>query len=270
MSDINEALKTALAEGAKAAPVHDLPGGGIGIVVPDGYTLEKVAPLEPALTRIHQGVLLHTLDSFLAYVERYKGADTQIFAEPGFLAQGQRPIVTAVIDYHGVDRPDYAAHIASYQPRYSDQWQRWHKACAAPLKQAEFAEFIEEVRADIREPTAAQLLDIVRTFKASKRVEFDSVVYQPNGDVRLAYDERTEQKGSSGALPEQMRLGIPVYFRGAHYEVPVLVRYRVGDGAVKFSLKIDRGDVIEDAAFNAIAIDIEARTGIAPYIGRRQ
>ncbi len=268
-TNIIDNLATALAAGAQKAPAHDMPAGGTALIVPQGYRVEKLPPLEdPIPARIYQGVTLHDRDSFVAYVNRYKSEATRIFAEPGFLAGGQARVV-GVLDYHKPQTADYGKHTATYSPRYSDQWQRWQRACAQTMKQAEFAEFIEEVRADIVDPDAAKLLDIVRTFKASKKVEFDSVVYQPNGDVKLTYDERTEQKGTSGSLPEQMKIGIPVYFRGSAYAVNVLVRYKVANGAVAFALKIDRGDLIEDTAFGELTKAIGEATGIDCYLGRR-
>lgn len=260
-------LQTALDHVASKLPEHDTPDGGKALIVPYNYKVERINPVEPPLPRIKQSVTMHDRDSLIAYLMRFKTENTQLFAEPGFLANGQAHI-SAVIDYHAPSKPDRLSHSANYLPRYSDQWQRWAMACKAPMKQAQFAEFVEECRADIVEPEAAKLLDIVRTFKASKKVEFDSVVYQPNGDVRLGYDERTEQKGSSGALPEQMKLGIPVYFRGTVYAVPVFVRYRVADGAVQFQLKMDRADVIEDAAFGELTSAISEATGIGVYLGR--
>jgi len=263
-----QTLETALNIVATRAPSHDTPDGGKLVIVPDGYRTERIGPLEPPLPRIRQAVTLHDKDSFVAYVKRYQSSATRIFAEPGFLSGGQAH-VTAVFDYHEKDNAAYGVHSAKYCPRYSDQWNRWQKACSQPMKQAEFAEFIEEVRADIREPEAAKLLDVVRTFKASKRVEFDSVVYQSNGDVKLVYDERTQQTGASGALPEMMKLGIPVYFRGEAYAVPVFVRYKVGGGAVAFQIKPDRSDLIEDAAFTELAAKIGEAVGIDVYLGRR-
>lgn len=264
--DTNNNVETALNAVASRAPAHEMPDGGKIVIVPDGYRAERVEPLMPAL--IKQAVFMHDSDSFVSYVERFATDATRIFAEPGFLAGGQARVV-AVIDYHEPRKADHGRHVVTYAPRYSEQWQRWVAACAAPMRQAQFAEFIEEVRADIREPDAALLLDIVRTFKASKRVEFDSVVYQPNGDVKLGYEERTEQRGSSGSLPEQMKLGIPVYFRGAPYAVPVFVRYRVDSGAVVFSLKLDRSDIIEESAFAELTGAVHEATGIDVYLGRR-
>lgn len=252
----------------RAAP-HLTPTGGQAFVLPQGYSVKELPPIDPLLTFIKQAVTFHDSDSFCSYVNEFKGRGTRLFAEPGFLSSGGAH-VTAVFDYHEptafVGR---CAHVAKYVPRHSEQWERWTKVCAAAMKQAEFAEFVEETRADIRAPDAAKLLDIVRTFKASRKVDFDSVTYQPNGDVVLNYSDKTEQKGTSGALPETMTLGIPVYFRGTVYAVPMFIRYRVGGGAVGFQLKMDRADVIEDAAFGELSQTISEAVSMPVHLGRR-
>lgn len=264
-----ETVKALVDLGRQGSPAQEKPDGGFVLVVPTDARVHDIPPLEPKLTRVRQHVTLHDSDSFVSYVNRYKSEKTRLFAEPGFLASGGKARITAAIDYHLPDGPEHVVHLATYAPRYSEQWERWHKACEEPFRQAEFAEFIEETRADIREPSAAQLLDIVRTFKASKKAEFDSLTYQPNGSVKLVYDERvTQQTGSSGELPEQMTLGIPVYFRGTIYAVPVFVRYRVVQAAVVFQLKLDRADVIEDEAFGELTDAIAKATEIEVYLGR--
>lgn len=268
-----ETLETFIsALGANRAPIAT-PDGGWAVSVPSGYKLEKIEPLEKVLTRIRQSVTMHDRESFIEYINRFKHGETQIFAEPGFLAGGTAH-VTAVIDYHKpagdglneLETPGRNAHIVKYVPRYSDQWKRWSSA-TAPLTQAEFAEFIEENRLDIREPAAASLLDIVRTFKSNKKVAYNSVVYQSNGDVRLGYEETTD-KSTSSVLPEQLVLGIPVYFRGPVYAVPVFIRYRVSNGGVVFQLKMDRADLIEDDAFTATTGAIATGTSIGIYLGK--
>lgn len=245
--------------------VFELADGRRIAVVPAETKTIDLPPLHPAV--IVQKVVLHDADSFVSYVNRYKHDGTRMFAVPGFLTSADSGSITAVFDYHTPDSPKSWRHTAVYAPRYSEQWDRWSKLDGALLKQAAFAELIEETRADIREPTAAQLMDVVRTFKANKKIDFDSVVYQPNGDVTLGYSEKTEQTGASGRLPEQMTLGIPVYFRGTVYAVPVLVRYRVESGAVNFSLKRDRPDRIEDDAFQELLTTIAEKVGIEAYQG---
>ena len=182
-----EAIKELVRMGTHPPATVPTADGGQAVIIPDGYSAERFAPLEPPLPRIRQAITLHDAASFIAYVNRYKTAETRLFAEPGFLASGQAHVV-AVIDYHEPDKAKYGVHVANYAPRYSDQWRFWQKHCNAPLKQVAFAELIEEARAEIRNPEAAQLLDIVRTFKANKKIDFDSVVYQPGGDVRLTYN----------------------------------------------------------------------------------
>lgn len=259
-----DAINALLDRGAVNAPAIDTPDGGKAIAVPATHRMHELRPAWPKLERIRQSVTLHDQASFSAYVNRYKTDRTRLFAEPGFLANGNAH-VTAVIDYHAPDHPDYGAHVATYRPRYSDQWKRW--TAIGDMGQAEFAEWIEDNRTDIRTPEAAQLLDIVRTFKASKSTEFDSVVYMPNGDTTLAYSEKTTQKGSV-AMPTELKLGIPCYFRGTIYSVPVLVKYRVGGGKVTFSMKVDRADIIEDAAFQEATKAIGESTAIEVYLGK--
>ena len=261
-----ETLERALSIAMSRAPSHDTPDGGKLVIIPKGYQVENVSPLEKPLPRIVQSVTFHDRDSFVSYVNRYKSSATRLFAAPGFLDSGGA-VVTAIIDYHEADTPAYGVHVATYRPRYSEQWKTWERAASAPMRQAEFAEFIEENRADVSAPEAAVLLDIIRTFKASRKIEFDSVVYQPNGDVKLAYEDKTQQ--GTSVLPEKMQLGIPVYFRGTRYAVPVFIRYKVGSGVVQFQLKLDRPDVIEDEAFSELTSDISDKTGIEVYLGRR-
>lgn len=266
----SEAMKTAYDLGAALAPAIDTPNGGKAIVVPGNYKLEQIAPLELPLTRIRQSVTLFDTPSFVAYVNRFKTDNTRIFAEPGFIADGGKAIITAVFDYHGGPAtPDRLGHKAIYRPRYSDEWTVWSPV--QKLAQVAFAEFVEENRADITEPSAAQMLDLIRTFKATRKIDYDSVVYNANGDVTLGYSEKSEASGAKGTttvMPEKVKIGIPVYFRGPKYAIEIFIRYRVNPGAVVFELKPDRVDIIENAAFTELCTDIGKEVGIDPYLGR--
>jgi hypothetical protein len=265
----------------------DTPDGGFAVPLPPGYNLHKVNALEPPLTHIKQSVTLHDRDSFIGYVNEFKRPISRIFAEPGFLSDKQVPAIIAVLDYHdargeavaadgvveSAPQPMRASHVAAYSPRYSDQWKRWTEACAEPLTQVEFAELIEECREDIREPLAAELLDIVRTFKVSKKTNYDSLVYQRDGSVKLDFSDQVDKSGSAVLLPEQLTLGIPVFYRGSLFAVPIFIRFKVSQG-VQFSLKIDRADRFEDEAFigggehRGLAGEIAEATGVPLHIGR--
>lgn len=277
----NEALKTAIDQGARAAPPIVLPDGGKAVLVPDGYSLQKFGPVSPptsvraAPDRIVQNVQMHDAASFVGYVNTFKCEHTRLFAEPGFLASGQAKVM-AVLDYHAPQsNGDHCTHVATYLPRYSDQWKRWHAACKEALTQDAFAEFVEENMADIREPSAASLLDVINNFKAVRKVAYSSVKARASGSFTIGHEDNTEMTGQV-TLPEKFKLGIPVYFRDVLFPVSVWLRYRVGGaGGVRFQLQIDRPDVIEDEAFSRVVARIGAAegsegggTGIAVLLGR--
>lgn len=249
-----------------------LPNGGQGYMLPPDWVLKEVPPVDPPLSSfIKQRVIMHDAPSFIDYVNEFKSDASRVFAEPGFMNPNGQAQFGAAIDYHtplkgGPGVANRVLHTALFQPRYSDAWNRWRHVCGRPLKQLEFCELIEECRQDIRTPDAASLLDIVRTFKATKRTDYDSLTYQTDGTVKLHYSENVDKQGSS-VLPEKLLLGIPVYYRDERYEVGVWVRYSVGGGGVGFSLKLDREDLIEEAAFAGMAEKIREGVGLPLHMG---
>lgn len=264
----SDTLESIFAKGVSAAQKKpfDMPDGGLGFLVPDGYKLEKVPPLEKPLPRIRQNVNFTDIDSFVAYVNKYKDERTVIFALPGHQSPSGKASFIAYLDYHKTGEAQYISHVAHFHPPYSEQWKRWTKT--GVLKQAEFAEFIEENRKDIAKPEAASLLDIVSKFRAKKTVDFDSVVYQQTGDLSIGYSEKTEHAGKPGVvIPAQLELGIPVFFKGTLYSVPIFLRFQMQEAAVVFKLKVDRADYIEQDAFDAIAKGIVEQTEVAVWVG---
>lgn len=266
MSLSPEAIQTLINHGAVTLRSVEAPDGGTVVVVPEGFRTEHLRPLDRPLTRMVQKVEMFDLGSFVAYVNAFKTPTTRIFGVPAHLGRGAAEFV-AVLDYHGAqDKPAYAENRATFTLRHSEQWLRWTRA--QPMAQVAFAEFIEENRKDIVSPDSALLLDIVSKFRASRKQDYDSVVYQANGDVTVAWSEKTENAGKPGvAVPTELGLGIPVYFKGELYSVPVLMRYRLADGKLTFSIKVDRPDYIEQAAFDDTADKIATATDLLPFIG---
>lgn len=274
MADNNQVTAAALAKAIEigfesAHRSYETADGITHVPLPPNWSVEEIRPQDLPLHHIRQRVTVYDEASFIAYLKEYQLPSTRIFGFPGFMASnGGQPMIKAVIDYHGKDAPDRCDHSVVFQPRYSDYWARWIKGvCTRSLSQAEFVEHIEENRNDVADPTAARMLDIINNFKASKKSEFTSIIRLSNGDVTLVHDEKTEQQGSSGPVPEVMSLGIPVFFNGPRYAVPLWIRFRVGGGAVKFQLKAEMADRIEADAFNDISKRITEATGIPVYLG---
>lgn len=261
-----DALAKAFELGAMRSPVYDTPDGGYAVLVPPGYDLETVPPLDRPLTHIHQTTTLLDMDSFNDYVVHFKTPATRIFAVPGYLNSGIAQF-RAAMDFHETsDKAGYGHHNAIYQPPYSEEWKRWTKA--GVMKQAEFAEFIEENRRDIVTPDAANLLDLVRRFKATKKQDYDSLVYQPDGSTAINWVDKTTSATGVIPVPETLKLGIPVFFQGARYEINVFMRYKLTEGILAFTIKVDRPDYAEQTAFDVIKNEIANATGLRVYLGK--
>lgn len=252
-------------EAVKHREPISLPNGSVGIILPKDHNLHEAAPKDVPLTHVKQKVTLYDEASFVEYVNAFKTEHTRVFGLPGFVKG--TPYVAAIFDYHKPQKgPDRTDHIAVFKPQYSEQWNVWRHNTGDEISQHEFAEFIEEKRADIVTPSAAELIDLIQNFKASKKVEFDSVTYQPNGDIKIGYEERTTSNGAID-VPDKLTIGIPIYFMGDAYSINVLMRYRMATGAVKFVLKMDRPDIMEADAFNSILNSIKTGTDLPMHIG---
>lgn len=257
-------------DNAVAGKKLELPGDKVGILVPKGMSLETHEPRWPTLQRVSAARTFYDRASFCDYVKTFSDDRTRLFALPAHLSGGREATVTAIFDDHLPSKPEYGAHTAKLVLQFSEEWRAWTAAASNKFTQHEFAEWIEERRRDIASPSAAEMLDLVRNFKASRKVQFDSVAYQENGDIRLTYDEDTQAsaKSTGMAVPASLKLGIPVYFNGELFEVGVLLRYRLGAGSVSFEIKLDRPDYVETAAFDRILAEIREATDHTALIGR--
>ncbi len=270
----DNALMKAFDLGAQGRQIISTPDGDSVVPLPEGWDLHKIAPLDPPLTHIKHTATLYEIDAFVDYVNRFKTEATRIFAAPGHLNSGQATI-KAALDYHANHSlPGRNAHHALFNPPYSEAWARWaslektSNGAQRYMQQSEWAEMIEENRADIREPAAGPLLDLIRRFKATKAQSYDSLDYQPDGSWSIAWEDKTKGTAGSIPVPETITLGIPVYYTGAPYALDVFMRYRLNDGKLMFHIKRDRADLIENAAFKEITSLIAEKTEVPVYLGR--
>jgi hypothetical protein len=68
---------------------------------------------------IKQAVTVQTQDSLVEYVNRYKGADTVLFADIS------SNTIVATVDYHAKDKAANVAHRAVLNLPFSEEWRLW-------------------------------------------------------------------------------------------------------------------------------------------------
>lgn len=242
-------VPAALAAGLALAEVREIEGVP-AVVLPPGCKVELFEQLLNSPVRIRKHLILSTAISFIDYWQKFAGDNSMIFADL------ERNQFQAVFDYHLIDEPGHCDHTATLKLKHSKEWQTWLAANEKQFKQTDFAEFIEQNLPDIHEPIGAELLEVVRTLKANKKLAFKSGVTLSNGQVQFEYNETIDgQAGPKGELriPEQFVLGLRVFHGEEPYRVTALLRWRIQDGgALTFFFSILRPERIIEDAFETV------------------
>lgn len=168
--------------------------------------------------RIKERVFLDDLTSFIEYVNRFKRKQSVVF-----LATGKGSVsAMAVIDYHepGPKGAAWGSHQVIFNARWTSAWKAWESHDGSVMRQRDFAHFIHKNSADIHEPKGAQLLEIVKTLKATAKGEFRDMKDLATGSMELIYRMQVSARGGTTdqpvSLPEAMTLWFVPFFGAEH------------------------------------------------------
>ncbi len=177
-------------------------------------------------TRIRQKVAFTDAESFAKYFNRFAGEDSLIFGDID--TEGAK--FTAVLDYHGFPDdsesalPNYCDHIATFNTMPTPEWEAWLKANRRTMTQVEFATWLEDNLHLFTQkttgqaksgPTAAELLELVKTLHGKQSANFGQTIRLDNGAHSCHYEEAVTVQGAgkSGAinLPPCIYGGFPMF-----------------------------------------------------------
>lgn len=240
-----------------------MPDGGIGFIIPDGFKLERVAPIDPVLTRIKAAPRFDDIDSFVEYVNRFKTTDTVMFAD----IKANR--LTAIIDYHKAGGADYGTHRPAHPCPWSLDWERWRAVDGKPMKQGELGIFLEEMLPTIAEPSGAALIEVAGDLKIDREVTFKSAVRLQDGTNSFIYEEKDEAKTTKGkmAVPEDVTIVCPVFMGGEPAMFKAKLRYNLNRGELSFRICILNRVDGEQKAFVAVVDAVKAATEQPVFYG---
>lgn len=243
------------------------------LIVPEGMTKHDIVD-EFGLKRtmpayLQQSVTLQTVDSLVDYTNRFKGADTVLFAD--ILASR----IVAVLDFHTAaakDKPPEVrrgTHRADMQLPFSEEWKLWSAIDKHLKGQLEFARFVEENAADIVAPPAGDLLDAVRDLQAHRKVNFIKAVRTQSENENFEYSEENEAKTRGGIeIPTQFQLKIPVYFGEPTTELFAFLRWKLDEGALTLGIALHRAEHVRQAVFKQIVLAVGERTACPVVFGK--
>lgn len=253
---------------------------------PEGWELQQLDLIQyQDQPRRRKGtVLLADVDSFLAYIDRQlpviPGAteitDAEALALPAIYLDPVQLRATAIFNDHTAAGPGWRDHIARLQLQHTPEWQAWagidRQFCPADA----FAEHIEEWRHTIADPPTADLLDLVRNFRAVKRATYGRDVVDKDGSVTLEWSEEVTASAGpnrrNGTLPVPDGFGLVMApFDGAPpVNVPARFRYRVGDGRATFGIVLEQAAKILRDAFDTEVDRIRAHAPFVVMVGNPQ
>ena len=231
------------------------------VIVPPGAHLHSwdLDDWAPTPVRKTGNVVVHDRPSFLEYLARQNARRScTVYHDVEIEA------AVAVLDDHEGDVPGWQQHRITLAWKVTPEWRAWKQADGNFMKGADIAEFIEEWRHTIAEPDAAELIDLVRSFKAIRTSTFRSDTVEQTGDSVLEFV--TETTGGATAtqltVPETLELRVAPYEGADEQEVTARFRYRADGetGRVTFGFRLVAPDKAERDAMDDDVLAIETDT----------
>lgn len=274
MTDIrteNDALIEALSTAALAEELE--PGNIYAFKHADHVTTVDLLERNLERPRRKTGrVVVEDAASFALYYKKHADPDSEVFVD---IDAGR---VTAVLDAHQEtatdDTRDDSARWGEHQlvlaMHQTDAWKRWTSLDRKLPRQEEFANFIDDNRADIRVPSAADMLELVQHFQTQTKVTFNSAHVLANGNRRLVYTEETDAGAgpkSQIEVPSSLELGIAPFEDSQPYVVSARFRYRIQGGQLHMGVILDNADDVRRDAVKTVVASLQEELGITVMRG---
>jgi uncharacterized protein YfdQ (DUF2303 family) len=220
--------------------------------------------------RIVAGLSMLEASSFCSYVNSFKDHRTRIFADTRISTLG----FLAVLDYHPAgssedNAPQFLSHRAAFVLRHSEEWLLWHGKHDKLIPQSDFAEFLEDNRADIVKPDSATMLEVAKDLQAHSEVNFASKINSQSGAATLTFDEQIKATVATGQItvPEIFTVRIPVFFGEPAIDIHARLRFRISGGKLSFQFKLYRPAEVISKAFYAVRSVIAEATTLEVLLG---
>lgn len=222
------------------------------LALPVGSKVESLEQYLPIPSRVKRDFTAGSEESFIHYVDRWKGPHSAIFAD------GKNRKVVAILDEHvDAGAPSWCSHKATYPCLFSRQWRAWAERDGKEANQGAFLEFVEDHLDDFKSPGPMEMLQIIAEFRVVRRQSFGSSQVLSSGEVDFTYSNLNNTEESI-KVPEIFEIGIPVFERGPRYKVKVRLRYRITEGKLSLWYQIIDPDRYIEDAFEQVCETIHA------------
>jgi len=220
------------------------------LIVPEGYKAQEidVERLYEAPYRNKGTVEVATVDSFLRFVERELVPETTVC-----FADQESSEFKAIVNYSGGgNEPGWSDRIVVLSLKRTTAWGRWSNNDEVKMNQLAFADFIEANMADVSEPDAATIIEMIKQLKVHRKAEFTSVVDPRTGFTNLTFNEQTSGETLKGNIEFFGRfvLGLAPYRGSDKYKVDAWLRFNINEqNKLLVYYSMINADLVEEHAF---------------------
>lgn len=205
-------------------------------------------------------------NSFCEYVNEQKEAESRLYVTGP-------TTVLAIINHHAhqEDEPGWGDHRASFQLTKTAEWCVWNNSNGKNMDQRTFAQFLDDNSEDIASPAGSELLELVRTIKASQRLELSGEVNEKNeltgstfsllGQTKVGAKEEVE-------LPGEFTLSIAPYEGSEKLPVRARLRFQINNAKLSLSYELVKVAKIERQALENIVKGIEEAVEMTAWYGQ--
>lgn len=260
MADLTE-FQAALAAHTAAGIKFDGMKIGQFAALPQGYSVHSMEALQQNPNRHRADHRFVSVASLAEYINRFGDEDTMICADYS------EAKIKVVIDGDGKDYPSHKEHKARFEAQLSDKVKAWLGICGKPMTQVAFGLFLEDRAVDVVVPDAADVMEMVMKFDATKKVSFKSSTRLHDGSRQFQYVEENESVRGGVTLPDHFIILAPVYRGMEPQRIKFMVRYRIEDGALRFGVEMyDRDEVLRQAFERCVdALKTDLTTDLTIY-----
>ena len=237
-------------------------------LVPKDMELTPIPVADELPSRAEMTMDLENVESFLAYVKKFKTPDTMLFANRKYGG------IQAIFDYHQPTqdgtKPGFMSHRCTLKPALTPEWLAWVGCNGKKMTQDPMIEFLESWNQNIWKPDAATILEVASSIEATKACTFKSVKRLSNGQREFTYNESINATGQSklGAIviPEMCSLSLTRSFGQNATIMEARFRYRIEEGHLILWYDLVKLAEAEQEAFEDLCDQIKCGCGLAPLL----
>lgn len=264
--------KTLLDAGAAAHEVRTIGNGIPFAIVPTDYVHSDLEEFLEVPVRKRGAIITSDSYGFIDYLNKHAEREVStIYADID--SEKSRCVLVGIIDDHSKTGAQWRQHTCTFSPKQAVEWGRWIGKNKSVMTQADFATWLEDNLPDVATvagmPSGADILAMALGFEATYDKRLKSKMNLQNGGVQFEFvDDETKDTRTTMKVFERFTIGIPVFDgSGSAYPLEARIKYRAGDGAVKFWYELIRPDRVFKTAVLDELEAIKKGTGLQVISG---